>query len=54
MLRLEHITFSCDDPARLAEFWGRLLDYETAAAGDSSGLWRSERVAGAGVIVCVG
>ena len=35
MLRLEHITFSCDDPARLAEFWGRLLDYETAAAGDS-------------------
>jgi predicted enzyme related to lactoylglutathione lyase len=35
MLRLDHITFSCDDPARLAEFWGRLLDYETAAAGDS-------------------
>ena len=35
MLRLEHITFSCDDPARLAEFWGRLLDYETAAAGGS-------------------
>jgi predicted enzyme related to lactoylglutathione lyase len=35
VLRLEHITFSCDDPARLAEFWGRLLDYETAAAGDS-------------------
>ena len=35
MLRLEHITFSCDDPARLAEFWGRLLDYETAAAGTS-------------------
>jgi predicted enzyme related to lactoylglutathione lyase len=35
MLRLQHITFSCDDPARVAEFWGRLLDYETAAAGDS-------------------
>jgi predicted enzyme related to lactoylglutathione lyase len=35
VLRLEHITFSCDDPARLAEFWGRLLDYEVAAAGDS-------------------
>ena len=35
MLRLEHITFSCDEPARLAEFWGRLLDYETAAAGTS-------------------
>lgn len=35
MLRLEHITFSCEDPARLAEFWGQLLDYEPAAAGDS-------------------
>ncbi|MGZ4336237.1 MAG: VOC family protein, partial [Gaiellaceae bacterium] len=35
MLRLEHITFSCDDPARLAEFWGGLLDYDTAAAGES-------------------
>jgi predicted enzyme related to lactoylglutathione lyase len=35
MLRLEHITFSCDEPARLAEFWGGLLDYETAAAGNS-------------------
>jgi predicted enzyme related to lactoylglutathione lyase len=35
VLRLEHITFSCDDPARLAEFWGHLLDYETAGAGDS-------------------
>jgi len=35
VLRLEHVTFSCDDSARLAEFWGQLLDYETAAAGDS-------------------
>ena len=35
MLRLEHITFSCDDPARLAEFWGRCSDYETTAAGSS-------------------
>ncbi len=35
MLRLEHITFSCNDPARVAEFWGQLLDYETAAACDS-------------------
>ena len=35
MLRLQHITFSCDEPARVAEFWGKLLDYETAVAGDS-------------------
>jgi predicted enzyme related to lactoylglutathione lyase len=35
VLRLQHITFSCEDPARLAEFWGELLDYERAAAGDS-------------------
>jgi predicted enzyme related to lactoylglutathione lyase len=35
VLRLEHVTFSCDDPARLAEFWGQLLDYESTAAGES-------------------
>ena len=35
MLRLEHVTFSCEEPARLAEFWGQLLDYEPAGAGDS-------------------
>jgi predicted enzyme related to lactoylglutathione lyase len=35
VLRLAHITFSCQDPARVAEFWGALLDYETAPAGDS-------------------
>lgn len=35
MLQLEHITFSCDEPARVAEFWGRLLDYEATAAGTS-------------------
>jgi predicted enzyme related to lactoylglutathione lyase len=35
VLQLEHITFSCDDPARVAEFWGQLLDYEVAAAGMS-------------------
>jgi predicted enzyme related to lactoylglutathione lyase len=35
VLRLANITFSCDDPARLAEFWGRLLDYEPTARGDS-------------------
>jgi predicted enzyme related to lactoylglutathione lyase len=32
---LQHVTFSCAEPARVAEFWGQLLDYETAAAGDS-------------------
>jgi predicted enzyme related to lactoylglutathione lyase len=35
VLRLDAITFSCEDPARVAEFWGQLLDYETAGAGDS-------------------
>lgn len=35
MLRLLNITFSCSDPERLAEFWGTLLDYEAAPAGDS-------------------
>jgi predicted enzyme related to lactoylglutathione lyase len=35
VLRLEHITFSCEEPARLAEFWGRLLGYEAAPAGES-------------------
>lgn len=35
MLRLQHITFSCDDPGRLAAFWSALLDYEPVPAGDS-------------------
>ena len=35
MLRLDAITFACEDPARVAEFWGQLLDYETAGAGES-------------------
>ena len=35
MLRLDAVTFACEDPARVAEFWGRLLDYETAGAGES-------------------
>lgn len=35
MLRLVHVTFSCADPGRLAEFWGALLDYERTPAGDS-------------------
>jgi predicted enzyme related to lactoylglutathione lyase len=36
MLTLQHATFSCDDPARLAEFWAALLEYETAEAGESA------------------
>ena len=35
MLNLLHMTFSCDDPQRVAEFWSELLDYEAQAAGDS-------------------
>jgi predicted enzyme related to lactoylglutathione lyase len=35
MLELEHITFSCDEPERVAEFWSALLDYEPEAAGSS-------------------
>jgi predicted enzyme related to lactoylglutathione lyase len=35
MLQLLHITFSCADPGRVAEFWAALLDYERAPAGDS-------------------
>jgi predicted enzyme related to lactoylglutathione lyase len=35
VLRLDAVTFACEDPERVAEFWGQLLDYETAGAGDS-------------------
>jgi predicted enzyme related to lactoylglutathione lyase len=35
VLQLLHVTFSCADPQRLAEFWSALLDYEPEAAGDS-------------------
>jgi predicted enzyme related to lactoylglutathione lyase len=35
VLRLQHVTFSCEEPTRVADFWAALLDYETAAAGDS-------------------
>ncbi|MBA3733890.1 MAG: VOC family protein [Actinobacteria bacterium] len=35
MLRLQHVTFSCEDPARVAEFWAALLGYERAPAGAS-------------------
>jgi predicted enzyme related to lactoylglutathione lyase len=36
VLRLNHITFACEDPARLAEFWTTLLDgYEPDGEGDA-------------------
>ena len=35
MLSLQHVTFSCDDPGRVSEFWAALLGYERAAAGSS-------------------
>lgn len=35
MLRLQHFTFSCDDPGRVSEFWAALLGYERVAAGSS-------------------
>ncbi|MCU4799798.1 VOC family protein [Halobacteria archaeon HArc-gm2] len=28
MIKLDHITFACTDPDRLAEFWGQVLDGE--------------------------
>jgi predicted enzyme related to lactoylglutathione lyase len=31
---LQHVTFSCEEPARVAEFGAELLGYETSAAGD--------------------
>lgn len=39
MLRLNHVTFACDDPRLVAEFWAQLLDgYSAEAAGES---WRA-------------
>jgi predicted enzyme related to lactoylglutathione lyase len=35
VLRLDAVTFACEDPACVAEFWGQLLDYETTGAGES-------------------
>jgi predicted enzyme related to lactoylglutathione lyase len=34
MLRLNHITFACDDPQRVCEFWGELLDYRSERGDD--------------------
>jgi predicted enzyme related to lactoylglutathione lyase len=36
VLRLNHITFACDDPQRLAEFWAQVLDgYSVEPSGKS-------------------
>jgi predicted enzyme related to lactoylglutathione lyase len=35
VLDLVHVTFSCTDPGRVAEFWSALLHYEPAPAGES-------------------
>ena len=43
MLQLEHITFSCDDPARLAEFWGQLLGLRDCRGGHQLARHRSAR-----------
>jgi len=32
VLRLNHITFACDEPQRVAEFWAELLDYRVEAS----------------------
>jgi len=37
VLRLNHITFACDDPHRVAAFWAQLLDgYSAERSGQSS------------------
>jgi predicted enzyme related to lactoylglutathione lyase/catechol 2,3-dioxygenase-like lactoylglutathione lyase family enzyme len=37
MLRLNHITFACDEPPRVAEFWAQLLDgYSVLPVGGAS------------------
>ena len=47
MLRLNHITFACEDPHRLAEFWASLLDgysvEDNFARGDGPELFFDKR-----------
>jgi predicted enzyme related to lactoylglutathione lyase len=45
VLELVHITFACDEPRRVAEFWAALLEYETAPAGES---WKATDPEGEG------
>jgi predicted enzyme related to lactoylglutathione lyase len=35
MLRLNHVTFACEEPQRLAEFWSEMLGYDAQAQGVS-------------------
>src|ERR671937_1512451 len=34
MLQLNHVTFACEDPRALAEFWATVLGYETQPSDD--------------------
>jgi len=42
VLRLNHITFACEDPARVAEFWTQLLDGYTADRSGQTYFGRGE------------
>jgi predicted enzyme related to lactoylglutathione lyase len=42
VLRLTHITFACDEPARVAEFWAELLDGYSAEPAGASWLARGD------------
>ena len=33
-MRLNHITFACEDPRRVCEFWAELLEYGGERGGD--------------------
>jgi len=39
VLRLKHITFACEDPQHVAEFWAQVLDGYTAEPSGES--WRA-------------
>lgn len=45
MLRLKRITFACDDPRRVAEFWASLLGYDLHPRGRS---WAADDPRGEG------
>jgi predicted enzyme related to lactoylglutathione lyase len=42
VLRLNHITFACEDPGRVAEFWTELLDGYSAQGGGETYFGRGE------------